>query len=54
LIEQLRHDGQSRPAVLYWGCRRRADLYRDDWCREAAAGNALAALCARAVRTGGR
>ena len=39
LIEQLRHDGQSRPAVLYWGCRRRADLYRDDWCREAAAGS---------------
>jgi CDP-4-dehydro-6-deoxyglucose reductase len=22
--------------VLYWGCRRKADLYQDDWCRQTA------------------
>jgi CDP-4-dehydro-6-deoxyglucose reductase len=24
--------GNQRAAVLYWGCRRRADLYLHDWC----------------------
>ncbi|WP_395699232.1 CDP-6-deoxy-delta-3,4-glucoseen reductase [Aquabacterium sp.] len=37
IIERLQDSGSTRPAVLYWGCRRRADLYRDDWAREAAA-----------------
>jgi CDP-4-dehydro-6-deoxyglucose reductase len=27
----------TRPAVLYWGCRRKADLYQHDWCLQAAA-----------------
>lgn len=37
LVEQMQHLGTTRPAVLYWGCRRRADLYRHDWCVQAAA-----------------
>jgi CDP-4-dehydro-6-deoxyglucose reductase len=37
LIQQLRASGSARPAVLYWGCRRRADLYQHDWCLQAAA-----------------
>ncbi len=37
IIEQLQHTGSARPAVLYWGCRRRADLYRHAWCEEATA-----------------
>jgi CDP-4-dehydro-6-deoxyglucose reductase len=37
LIQQLQHVGSTRPAVLYWGCRRRVDLYQHDWCVEAAA-----------------
>jgi CDP-4-dehydro-6-deoxyglucose reductase len=32
IIEQLQLLGSTRPAVLYWGCRRKADLYRHDWC----------------------
>lgn len=32
LIEQLQHKASTRPAVLYWGCRRKADLYLHDWC----------------------
>jgi CDP-4-dehydro-6-deoxyglucose reductase, E3 len=36
LIEQLQHKASSRPAVLYWGCRRKADLYENDWCEAAA------------------
>ncbi|MCY7316701.1 MAG: CDP-6-deoxy-delta-3,4-glucoseen reductase [Rubrivivax sp.] len=35
LIQQLQHKGSMRDAVLYWGCRRRADLYQHDWCLEA-------------------
>ena len=31
LIEQLAADGNARPAALYWGGRRRADLYLMDW-----------------------
>jgi CDP-4-dehydro-6-deoxyglucose reductase len=37
LIEQLEADGNQRPAILYWGCRSRADLYRDEWAQAAAA-----------------
>lgn len=37
LIEHLQHLGSTRPAVLYWGCRKRADLYLDTWCAQAAA-----------------
>ena len=36
IIEQLQATASTRPAVLYWGCRRPADLYRDGWCREMA------------------
>jgi len=36
IIEQLQHRASTRPAVLYWGVRRRADLYRDAWCLQAA------------------
>ncbi len=31
LIEHLQHLGSTRPAVLYWGGRRPADLYMNDW-----------------------
>ncbi len=37
IIEHMQSQGIARPAVLYWGCRRKADLYRDAWCLEAAA-----------------
>ena len=37
IIQQLQHKGIQRPAVLYWGCRRLADLYQHDWCLQAAA-----------------
>ena len=37
LVEQLQDTGTRRPAVLYWGGRRRADLYLDAWARQAAA-----------------
>jgi CDP-4-dehydro-6-deoxyglucose reductase len=37
LIQQLQLKGSPRPAVLYWGARRRADLYEDAWCVQAAA-----------------
>jgi CDP-4-dehydro-6-deoxyglucose reductase, E3 len=37
LIQQLQLKGSLRPAVLYWGARRRADLYEHDWCVQAAA-----------------
>ncbi len=37
LIEQLQHKASNRPVVLYWGCRRRADLYQHDWCVQTAA-----------------
>jgi CDP-4-dehydro-6-deoxyglucose reductase len=37
IVEHMRAKGQARPAVLYWGCRRRADLYLHDWAVEAAA-----------------
>jgi CDP-4-dehydro-6-deoxyglucose reductase len=31
LIEHMRFKGITRPAVLYWGGRRPADLYEDAW-----------------------
>lgn len=37
LIEQLERDGNQRPVSLYWGGRRPADLYLDDWVQAAAA-----------------
>ncbi len=37
IIEHLRFIGNERKAVLYWGCRRRADLYLHDWALQAAA-----------------
>ncbi len=36
MIEQLQHKASDRPAVLYWGCRRKADLYQHAWCEQAA------------------
>ncbi len=37
LIEHMQTTGSERTAVLYWGCRTRADLYLHDWALEAAA-----------------
>ncbi len=37
LIQHLRGKAIQREAVLYWGCRRRADLYQHAWCEQAAA-----------------
>jgi len=31
LIEHMQHQGITRPATLYWGGRRPADLYQNDW-----------------------
>jgi CDP-4-dehydro-6-deoxyglucose reductase len=36
LIGQLQHTGSTRPVSLYWGCRRRIDLYQHDWCLQQA------------------
>lgn len=36
LIEQLQDNGNNRPAVLYWGCRSRRDLYLHEWVEDAA------------------
>jgi CDP-4-dehydro-6-deoxyglucose reductase len=33
LLEQLQFKGITRPVALYWGGRRPADLYLDDWVR---------------------
>lgn len=37
LIQHLRGKGITREAVLYWGCRRKSDLYQHAWCEQAAA-----------------
>jgi CDP-4-dehydro-6-deoxyglucose reductase len=37
IIEHMRAQGVTRPAVLYWGCRTRIDLYRHDWAERTAA-----------------
>jgi len=34
VIEHMRFKGIARPTTLYWGGRRPADLYMDDWVRE--------------------
>lgn len=36
IVEHMQAKGLARPAVLYWGCRRKADLYLHDWAVEAA------------------
>jgi CDP-4-dehydro-6-deoxyglucose reductase len=36
IIEHMEFKGITRPAVLYWGCRSKADLYRHDWAESAA------------------
>lgn len=33
IIEHMQHEGITRPATLYWGGRRPADLYLDEWVR---------------------
>jgi len=37
IIEHMRFKGDARPAVLYWGCRSRIDLYMHDWALATAA-----------------
>lgn len=37
IVEHLQLKGAGRPAVLYWGCRSRSDLYLHDWAEQAAA-----------------
>jgi CDP-4-dehydro-6-deoxyglucose reductase, E3 len=36
IIEQMQIKGMPRPAVLYWGCRSKADLYQHEWAVDAA------------------
>ncbi|HEY0857070.1 MAG TPA: CDP-6-deoxy-delta-3,4-glucoseen reductase [Albitalea sp.] len=38
IIEHMQFKGIARPAVLYWGCRSKADLYLNGWAEQAAAG----------------
>jgi CDP-4-dehydro-6-deoxyglucose reductase, E3 len=35
ILEHMRIKAITRPTVLYWGCRSKADLYMHDWCVEA-------------------
>jgi len=37
LIEHMEFKGVTRPTVLYWGCRSKADLYLHEWAEAAAA-----------------
>lgn len=37
IVEHMQFKRIQRPAVLYWGCRRKADLYLHEWALEAAA-----------------
>ncbi len=37
IIEHMRAQNMQRDAVLYWGCRGKADLYMHDWAQDAAA-----------------
>jgi CDP-4-dehydro-6-deoxyglucose reductase len=37
IVEEMRFKGIARPAVLYWGCRGKADLYLHDWAVQMAA-----------------
>lgn len=36
ILQQLQHKGSTRPVVLYWGCRRKADLYLHEWAQQMA------------------
>jgi len=36
ILEHMAFKAITRPAVLYWGCRSRADLYLHDWAVQAA------------------
>lgn len=36
IVEHMLHTGSTRPAVLYWGCRSKADLYLHEWALQAA------------------
>ena len=36
IIEHLQHTGSQRKAMLYWGCRSKADLYMHEWAERAA------------------
>ncbi len=40
IIERLQHLASTRPAVLYWGCRSKPDLYLHAWALQAAASTA--------------
>ena len=35
IVEHMIHIGSQRKAVLYWGCRSKADLYAHDWAEAA-------------------
>jgi CDP-4-dehydro-6-deoxyglucose reductase len=35
IVEHMQAKGIVRPAVLYWGCRSKADLYRHEWVQQA-------------------
>ena len=37
IVEHMQAAGITRDAVLYWGARKRADLYMHDWAEQAAA-----------------
>jgi CDP-4-dehydro-6-deoxyglucose reductase, E3 len=37
ILEHMRVKRLDRPATLYWGCRRKADLYQHDWALAALA-----------------
>ncbi len=37
LIEHMQLKQDDRPAVLYWGCRQKRDLYLHEWAEQAAA-----------------
>ena len=37
IVEHMQAKAITRPAVLYWGCRTRADLYQHDWVVQATA-----------------
>jgi CDP-4-dehydro-6-deoxyglucose reductase len=37
IIEHLQFTNSQRQAILYWGCRSKADLYLHDWAMQAAA-----------------
>jgi len=36
ILEQLQFKGNTRPVVLYWGCRSKADLYLHEWAEQQA------------------